>query len=106
MAIWELVEDVGCPQCGGLGDASEDRAMEIVQLALANGEGYVPGCGEYMGIILLPENPDPESEDEIQALIMPYELKCGGADTVWADGCPFPGANWATYFYFPYGEVK
>jgi hypothetical protein len=106
IAIWELVEDVGCPQCGGLGDASEDRAMEIVQLALANGEGYVPGCGEYMGIILLPENPDPESEDEIQALIMPYELKCGGADTVWADGCPFPGANWATYFYFPYGEVK
>jgi hypothetical protein len=102
MALWLLLEDVGCPQCAGLGDASEERAQEIVDLAVANGEGYLPGCDEYVGIILLPVNPDETSDKEIQSLVIPYKLHCNDCEeTVWADGCGFPGNNWAMYFYFP-----
>lgn len=102
-AIWILLEGGdGCPECAGVGDASPERAQEIANMALEYGEGYEPGCGEYAGIILLPVNPDATSEDRIQPLIIPYKLQCNECEeTVWADGCGFPGANWAMYFYFP-----
>ena len=53
-AIWELVEN--SQSTSGLGSWNQARADEIVADALAYGEGFVPGCGESVAIILRPVN--------------------------------------------------
>lgn len=94
VAVWNLVDNGIC--ClPSLGDYSEDRALELVNLALANGEGYTPGCGEYMGLILVPVDRQP--------VIFGYKLDCEAGEceeTAWAEGCPFPGNSWATFFKY------
>jgi len=63
-AIWKLVDDSVCQECTYLtdpvGNWNSDpynvaKAAELVDLAMANGAGFVPGCGEKLGIILVPE---------------------------------------------------
>ena len=94
MAVWKLVDDGVC--ClPSLGDYSDVRAMELVDLALANGDGFTPGCGEYMGLILVPADRQP--------VIFGYKLDCEAGEceeTAWADGCPFPGNSWAMFFKY------
>ncbi|WP_190808476.1 hypothetical protein [Flagellimonas sp. S3867] len=68
-AIWILVEGESCNSCNGLGDWDQDRAMELVDLALSEGEGYEPESGENIGVILVPEN-------DQQSLIVPYKYEC------------------------------
>lgn len=54
-AIWELLDDQNCIACSFLGnDWSPEKGQEIVDAALANGEGYEPGAGEVMAVVLLP----------------------------------------------------
>jgi hypothetical protein len=94
-AIWYLLDDVERPDGSdyGLGDFSADRVAELVTLAQENGDGYSPECGDNIGIII--------SLDQIQPLIIPYPLECSPCDeTVWAEGCDFPGNSWAMYFEF------
>jgi hypothetical protein len=100
-AIWQLV-DGREPTPGALlslRDWSLCRAQEIVAAALANGEGFVPGCGQVMGIILAPELSFTQS-----ALIW-IPVPCAEEETVWGGdyfGMPleFPGNNWAIYFAY------
>ena len=96
-AIWRLLDDVRADECldCNLGDDwNIDRAEELVQLAMDNGSGFIPDCGEYVGIILIPDG-------EIQPLIIPYPIECNDCEeTVWAKGCDFPGNNWAMYFRY------
>lgn len=68
-AIWYLVDDSNCQLCLYLGDWDEERALEMVELAFANGEGYEPGPGEKLIIILVPT-------DGKQSVFIPYELEC------------------------------
>lgn len=98
MALWILLEGGdGCPTCAGLGTASLDKAKEIADKAIAEGENYEPGCDEYVGIIL-----EPTGEKRIQPIIIPYKLICKEdcEETIWAEGCGFPGNNWAMYFKY------
>jgi hypothetical protein len=100
-AIWKLI-DGGDPSPGALlslKDWSECRAQEIFSAASANGEGFVPGCGDKMAIILAPEITWTQS-----ALIW-VDVPCAEDETVWGGdyfGTPleFPGDNWAIYFAY------
>jgi hypothetical protein len=101
LAIWELVEDENDELTCGAG--------EIVAAARANGEGFVPGCGEVVGVLL---DGSPEYR---QHLLIPVPVPCipiyadetiWGAKTTYENGrligidFPFnPDArrNWATY---------
>lgn len=101
-AIWKLV-DGREPDAGvlsSLQDWSECRAQEIVDAAIANGEGFVPGCGDVMGIILAPEI------WWTQSVLIWIPAPCAAEDeTAWGGdyfGTPleFPGDNWAIYFAY------
>jgi hypothetical protein len=101
-AIWKLV-DGRQPDAGALSSLlfwSECRAQEIVDAALANGEGFVPGCGEVVVIILAPEI------TWTQSVIIWIPVPCAAEDeTAWGGdyfGTPleFPGDNWAIYFAY------
>ncbi len=69
-AIWKLLDDLrdpseACADCG-LGEWDATRANELLALALNNGDGFIPSCNEYVGVILRP--------DGIQPLIIPYKI--------------------------------
>ncbi|WP_298555556.1 hypothetical protein [uncultured Algibacter sp.] len=63
-AIWKLVDDSICVSCSFLtsptgtwntdSDNNIAKAQEIVDAAIANGQDFVPGCGEKVGVILNP----------------------------------------------------
>jgi hypothetical protein len=101
-AIWHLLEDnptLGA--LGSLGDWSECRAQEIVDAAIANGEGFVPGCGDKLGIILIREG----DWWMYQPILIWVEAPCAKDETVWGgdyfgEPLEFPGANWAIYFAY------
>ena len=78
-AIWELLDERNCVNCfyltGDVKDgwkqnraALEAVAMELVDAALANGEGFVPGCGEKAAIIYVAKDTN-SSNQLIQSII-------------------------------------
>ncbi|MEJ2251072.1 MAG: VWA domain-containing protein [Candidatus Lokiarchaeota archaeon] len=98
-AIWELVEDN--PSASGLGVWSQCRVDEILTNAFANGEGFVPGCGDSIAVILAPITG--EQVIITQVTFIDVGLECTPifqTETAWADGLDFEGKNWATYFTY------
>jgi hypothetical protein len=81
----------------GLGLWSECRAAEIEAAARANGEGFVPGCGDVIAILLEPIL-EPYGKHVTIALV---PLPCVPRDeTVWGEGTQFEGPNWGMYFAY------
>ncbi|WP_222983957.1 hypothetical protein [Flagellimonas meishanensis] len=87
-AIWELIDNQNCVACTFLGapgvDWSEANAQEIVDAAVANGEGYEPGEGNLLAVVLIPNN-------NRQPVFIPIPLECeeepkGGCETAFARG--------------------
>ncbi|KAB1188658.1 MULTISPECIES: hypothetical protein [Haloferax] len=95
-AIWTLIEDE--LSASGLGSWSQDRVNEILADAQANGEGFVPGCGDYVAVIFVPGN----SQYIIgQVVLGSYPVPCEfREETAWGDGPDFAGRNWATYIEY------
>ncbi len=98
-AIWTLIEDT--PSTSGLGSWSQTRVDEILADAQANGEGFEPGCGDSIAIILAPI----EGQQVLvaQVTFIDVDLECTPiyqTETAWGDGCDFPGKNWATYITY------
>jgi hypothetical protein len=98
--IWNLLQDEEPSDgaIGSLGDWSECRAQEILAAAYYNGEGFVPGCGDVVGIIL-------DSVEWHQPVLIWVPVPCPEDETVWGGdyfGTPmeFPGRNWAIYFAY------
>lgn len=92
-AIWLLVDN-GLPRnTTSLGSWSQERTDEIVAAAYASGEGFIPGCGDSIWIIIAPVI-------NIQPIVIPLQIACGSDETVWAAGYDFPGSNWAMYFTY------
>lgn len=98
-AIWELVEDTN--STSGLGSWSQCRADEITAAALADGEGFTPGCDDIVAVILVPVN------GAQITIAQSTFINAGGhcivtpiyqVETAWGDGLDFLGKNWATYF--------
>ena len=95
-AIWRLMDD-GTPDY--LAGVDPIRVQLLIDMALAHSD-YVPGCGEFMVILLAPT-----SAVQNQTLIITVPVPCGGGcETAWGatwNGVswqiPFPGKNWATY---------
>ncbi|WP_445384834.1 hypothetical protein ACT6NV_12785 [Robiginitalea sp. IMCC44478] len=95
-AIWYLIDVVEDPTGANysLGAFLQGRVDELIALATASGEGFNPECGDFIGIILVPGN-------NVQPLIIPYPTSCNDCDeTIWAEGCGFPGGSWAMYFEY------
>lgn len=96
-AIWALIEDGQATS--GLGPWSQCRVDEILAAAYAYGEGYEPGCGDIVAIILAPVNGT--QVIIAQVVIAELTILCETVEeTAWGDGEDFPGKNWA--MYFPY----
>jgi len=70
-AMWELIDDNNCVSCTYLvpWDDTTVRGMEIVDLAMASGEGYEPGLGDVLAVVL-------EPTDGKQKVIIPIPLEC------------------------------
>jgi len=98
-AIWALIEDE--QDTAGLGSWSQCRVDEILDDASANGEGFVPGCGDVVAIVLAPV--DGQQVVIAQVTFAEFEVPCipvYQTETAWGEGEDFPGKNWAMYFTY------
>ncbi len=97
IAMWEIIENKNCTDtfCAYVGDFDLVRIDEIIEQATANGEGFIPECGDLISIVLVPL-------EDLQSVIISVPLPCGDEceETAWAEGCDFPGNNWAMYFHY------
>ena len=93
-ALWGVIDDDDWTLGGGiLPDVG--LAQAIIDDAMANGDGYVPGPGEFVAVILYPLQ-------ELQTTVIKVPVPdCppsgGGTETAWAGEREFPGKNWARY---------
>jgi len=99
-AIWQLAS-IQNDADTYLNDWCQCRVDEIVAAAnawqVANGDiPFVPGCGDYLGIVLIPYRAD---TSRMQPVII--KIPCNCDETAWGDGTDFSGKNWATYFTIP-----
>jgi hypothetical protein len=102
-AIWTLIDDE--VSASGLGPWSQCRADMIIDAAMENGEGFVPGCNDFIAVILIPVdvNGDPIAQITIaQVTFIDLQLECAytGEETAWGDGNPFTGNSWATWIQY------
>jgi len=95
-AIWEFIEN--WQSTAYTGAWNQCRMDEIYDAADEDGDGFIPGCGEELAIIL---EPTPLSDGQICIIPVPipceYEYAC---ETAWGNGLGFPGNNWAMYFTY------
>ena len=68
-AMWEVIDDANCVSCTYLTPYDAARAQEIVDMAEANGEGYEPGAGDMLAIVLVPQTGE-------QVVIIPQTIEC------------------------------
>jgi hypothetical protein len=94
-AIWRLVDDD--PEHETYTGYDESRVGEILAAAYENGEGFVPGPGDLVAIVLVPEGG--------QVIIIVVPVPCGeGEETAWGFGPRFvEKGNWGTYFTYTVG---
>lgn len=78
-AIWEIIDDTNCRSCAFLGDDwSTTKGQELVDAAIANGEGFTPACGEQMAIVLVPN--DNKQSVIISKEVEPVVVPCSDCD--------------------------
>lgn len=108
LAIWTLIEDA--PSTAGLVDWSECRAQALVAAALAQGEGYAPGCLDAMVLLLVPIDPNGDPVAQIiiaQVTVVDVDLACDPIlrnETAWASGDTRFRRSWASYFTYVVGS--
>jgi hypothetical protein len=102
MAIWQLLDDALPVDTSSAGPLSTCGTAAILADAMANGEGFEPGAGEVLGVILVPYDDDPETPiAQISIIGIPVECEPeGGDETAWGAGPDFPGKNWAMYIEY------
>lgn len=98
-AIWTLVEDEN--STSGLGSWKQCRVDEILAGASTNGEGFVPGCGDVVAVLLVDDSAG-HQYTIFQVTFFELGIPCiatGNCETAWGSGDPIrPGKNWATTF--------
>lgn len=99
-ALWNLVNDK---------NYTNVRSVFLVNDALENGDGYIPGCNDKIIFIAVPTDEDMNPEAQLiigQPIIAEIPVPCedeGG--TAWGDGywgATFPGRQWGTWFKTTY----
>jgi hypothetical protein len=108
LAIWTLIEGPDGLSTAGLGAYEQCRVDEIVARAQSEGEGFVPGCNDYMAVILVPV--DATAQEIIptqviiaQVILAQVELSCRDIsdETAWGWGdIHSEGRNWAKYIEY------
>jgi hypothetical protein len=99
LALWKLLNDQECNNCNAnlklpAGDITV-KGNEVYDMAMANGDGYSPECGENTMVIL--------DNGIQQPVIITVPIECNEGDceeTAMGAGCDFPGNNWFTYFQY------
>jgi hypothetical protein len=102
-AIWTLVEDTNSDQ--GLGSWSQCRVDEILATAWNSGEGFTPGCGDEVAVILAPV--DGQQIIIAEVTFEDIGLVCEPIyreESAWGEGFDFPGADWSMWFEYLVGE--
>lgn len=66
LAIWTLLDDNFDPST--VGEFSQARVDEIVELAMEDGDDFYPGCKQDVGIILEPK--EPETGERVQTTVV------------------------------------
>jgi len=96
-AIWTLIDDQ--VSTSGLGSWSQNRVNEILAAAQKGGQGFVPGCGQEVAVVLAPV----ASAQVIiaQVIFAEVDVPCAtSSETAWGDGFAFEGKNWAKYIIY------
>lgn len=99
--LWLLLDDLGTNSGLWAGIApDEDVVAAVLAEVEANGDGFVPGPGQKVAVLLYPKV---EAQTMLITLDQP---ECpppsgGGEETAWAGDRDFPGRNWAYYFVCP-----
>jgi hypothetical protein len=108
-AIWTLIDDKHTG--GGLGSYSQARVDEIVTMALAQGVGFVPGCGDVFAVILRPVDDSGSTIGQItiaQVTFVQLGIECPAiycGETAWAYGDVQFRTGWGWSFEACIGEV-
>jgi hypothetical protein len=99
-AIWTLVEDN--LSGSGLGQWSQLRVNEILAAAQSSGDGFEPGCGDVVAVILVPVTEAGIAQVIIaQVTLIDVGVPCYDIDeTAWGEGAPFDGNQWGMYFTY------
>ncbi|MBO6589808.1 MAG: hypothetical protein JJ885_06985 [Muricauda sp.] len=71
-AMWVLIDNLAydCNDCSNLNPWEINRAQEIIDAALLNGEGYEPGIGDLLGVVIIP------TDNTVQSVIIGIPLEC------------------------------
>lgn len=116
-AIWQLINPSGngtnwqYPDSSGYWTHNAALRVEIVNLAQQNGEGYVPGCGEKVLVLVYGPGKICNPIRQVLAFEVPVECVPGecNSETAWAfpyNNGPVPGqsalfgSQWARYFSY------
>jgi hypothetical protein len=106
VAIWRLLEDPSFENCSAFtsldGGFDEDRVAEVIALATADGEGFLPDLGEEFAVILQPV--DGNGDTVAQMIIIEFPGVCD-CETAWGEGMDFACEDWATYLTYEVSET-
>ena len=94
-AIWNVIDDLSS-DIGG----SDTLVDEIVEDALANGEGFIPGVDQRVAVLLEPPL-NSAGQFAYQVTFAAYDVPSSPVytgETGWADGYDFGGKSWAMAF--------
>jgi|TARA_R110000764_G_scaffold240105_1_gene343065 hypothetical protein len=71
-AMWVLIDalTINCATCSNLDPWDIARAQEIIDQAMANGDGYEPGIGDQLGVVLIP------TDSSVQSVIISIPMEC------------------------------
>lgn len=118
-AIWELLNPSGTlenwqdPEGEDYWNHDPLLREQIVLAAQQNGEGYLPGCGDNVLVIVYGPGDICSPGKQVVAMIVPANCVPTTCDseTAWAFNYPidntstsFPGANWFRYFGYNVGN--
>ena len=113
-AIWEILNPSGTLIDWQGGSWPHDATLRetIVESAMQNGDGFIPGCGDKVLILVYATGPDgtggacDPNDRQVVGIEIPVECQTTcGEETAWAFNYPidgtsqeFPGNNWFRYF--------
>ena len=92
-AMWVLIDalTINCATCSNLDPWDIARAQEIIDQAMANGDGYEPGIGDQLGVVLIP------TDSSVQSVIISIPMECEpepSCETAFARGThTYAGSN-------------
>lgn len=103
-AYWTLLED--WVSTAGLGEWSQAHVDEIVQEATAWGQGFLPGCGEEVAVLLVPVDETGAVSSQVTFAQVEYSdmgVACPiniENKTAWADGDHDIAGTWGSWFEY------